>query len=277
MDTAAPEPTERADEVTRLRERLSFYESFDRLIQDNIAKSGDLLRQAMDVKETASAEIAAAQVEVARKRAGDQSRYRLLFSVMLDELTELQGQAERLARRLTDALDEIENELPAGSDAAAMAEIAATDDGGEAATLALDSGEAEEAIPPAIESLTAFDVPIDIQPFSPDDVGPRDVATEGIEPEPQYADVVVPIKGRGTIILVHGVPRATTALSLKRYLEGLDHVATVEPREFAEGILRLEIDGVRPVALDDLRSWPEGARLEAVHVRDDLLEVRLAP
>jgi hypothetical protein len=76
-------------------------------------------------------------------------------------------------------------------------------------------------------------------------------------------------------VLVHGVPRATTALSLKRYLEGLPHVAAVEPREYAEGILRLHVTGRRPVTMTDLRGWADGGALEAVHERDDLIEVRL--
>ena len=76
-------------------------------------------------------------------------------------------------------------------------------------------------------------------------------------------------------MLVHGVPRATTALSLKRYLEGLAHVSGVEPREYAEGILRLHVIGERPVQIDDLRGWSDGSGLEPVHLRDDLVEVRL--
>jgi hypothetical protein len=31
----------------------------------------------------------------------------------------------------------------------------------------------------------------------------------------------------------------------------------------------------RPLQLDDLRGWPDGTGLEPVHVRDDLIEVRL--
>ncbi len=90
-------------------------------------------------------------------------------------------------------------------------------------------------------------------------------------------DLAVNDSGEGSpIVLVHGVPRATTDLSWKRYLEGLAHVGAVEPREFAEGILRLEVSGNRPLAFEDLRSWPEGPRLEPVHLRDDLVEVRLA-
>ena len=78
-----------------------------------------------------------------------------------------------------------------------------------------------------------------------------------------------------TTVLVHGVPRATTALSLKRYLEGLAQVHSVEPREYAEGILRLQVASDRPVGLDDLRGWPEGNQLEPVSISDEFVEVRL--
>jgi hypothetical protein len=77
------------------------------------------------------------------------------------------------------------------------------------------------------------------------------------------------------MVLVHGVPRAAAALSLQRHLAGLDHVEGVEAREFAEGILRLQVTARTPLALDDLRAWDAGAELEPVHVQDDVIEVRL--
>ena len=82
-------------------------------------------------------------------------------------------------------------------------------------------------------------------------------------------------RGLSTVVLVHGVPRATTALSLKRYLESLPHVLAVEPREYAEGILRLHVVGQQHVKIEDLRGWADGADLQPVHIREDLIEVRL--
>ncbi len=79
----------------------------------------------------------------------------------------------------------------------------------------------------------------------------------------------------GATVLVHGVPRATTALSLKRFLENLPEVDQVEPREYAEGVLRLLVLSRRPITIQDLRAWTEGAGLEPINVRDDLLELRL--
>jgi hypothetical protein len=362
---------EKDAEIGRLRERLAFYQSFESLIQDNIARSGDLLRQAMEMREGAASEIAAAQAEAVRQRAEDRSRYRIHFSAMLDELTALQGQAERLARRLTTALDEIELDLPTGAIALSLSEIDLTNEDLLKQTLALDAGsfaltaepetetdvtspEEEEplafvetddhevVVQPAAESVKidaepvldavvpepvaaepdttddlttesaptepapsepeaplaatqdestpddlAEDIPLDIQPFAPEDIvtsrhfaAGNDLALQPAV-DPDFIPTDAPststeLAANSTIVLVHGVPRATTALSLKRYLEGLAHVGNVEPREFAEGILRLEVSGDRPLAFDDLRSWSEGETLEPVHLRDDLVEVRLS-
>jgi hypothetical protein len=373
----SPTEEERDAELIRLRERLAFYQSFDGLIQDNITRSGDLLRQAMQMRESASAEIAAVQAETERQRSEDRDRYRTLFSALLDEVTTVQVQAERLARRLTGALDQLEMDGSAGTYAALPTDLDFEDDNPFLNPLSLDESaetltddteplatneeladlidptedddvspildpttndtseheamteqdevvsittsespsadalpsiedidaaideaitDAEEAEPTVVaESASADDVsddiPVDIQPFAPEDIASsrefladNDLAlqpsseAEAIFPElsptARITSRVAP--SSATIVLVHGVPRATTALSLKRYLEGLAHVGTVEPREFAEGILRLEVSGNRPLAFEDLRSWPEGTGLEPVHLRDDLVEVRLA-
>jgi hypothetical protein len=355
---APAQPTmEEPDELSRLRERLAFYESFDRLIQDNIGRAGELLRQAMELRETASLEVAAARVEAERDRTADRVRYRSLFAATLDEVTALQGQAERLARRLADALDDVEAALPPGATAGESAAVATsepespatraepaeaprlqpTEDGDEEdiGERAEPMAEAIEAVAPApdeaepatepvpaeaesggtgsarfwaarppspapagspaaVEGETG-DEPANVRPFALEDVESvrrqpvaeaaptapaKSVAESGptipaAAERPGVAAGGVGAASSATIVLVHGVPRATTALSLKRYLEGLAHVEAVEPREFAEGVLRLEVSGERPLAFDDLRSWPEGAGLEAVHVRSDLVEVRL--
>ncbi len=78
-----------------------------------------------------------------------------------------------------------------------------------------------------------------------------------------------------TMVLVHGVPRAATALSLQRHLAALDHVESVEAREYAEGILRLQVVASPPLRLDDITRWEAAPGLEPLHVLDDVIEVRL--
>jgi hypothetical protein len=76
-------------------------------------------------------------------------------------------------------------------------------------------------------------------------------------------------------MLVHRVTSAATAQSLQRYLKGLGQVEAVEPREFAQGMLRLELTTREPVTAAELLGWPEGAGHETVTARPDLLEIRL--
>lgn len=335
--THGPTGNDREAEIERLRERLAFYESFDRLIQENIARSGDLLRQAVELRETVAREL----TEAEQRRASERSYYRALVATLLDAVVELQGQTERLARQLSDALDELEAELPpravlslaqpfergapprqlpgaepprltpqpppegaydeqsalpaAAEPAAAEVPegpagavddtiLAAPDldsvaDHTGAEPTAVSEAKTESwadtlLLTPAEAATLARDQPGPKIGTPPSDVGEPATTIPPVAAEPP-PDTSTPRERRSTIVLVHGVPRATAALSLKRYLEGLPHVATVEPREFAEGILRLQVTGDRPLVIDDLRRWPEGAGLEPVHVRDDLVEVRL--
>lgn len=440
-------PDGEESELARLKERLSFYESFDSLIQENVSRASELLRHAATMRENAEEELAKARREIEEARLGDRQEYRALLSGLLDEVTTMQVQIERLARKVTDALDELESSLPAGGpigrlgagttngaavgDQAAEAapalsldpapeEIGPPEPEGEAefrglvppeaepaeaeavlaeaaetpllaeaplpeesesAATADESAEgqemaaaaatteaevaepvasigevildevvqapsdtaapepAEQAAPvtqaeagddgvisdaatsepaeavappapsadePGMEPATAEATPetpsteaaaaetpkpassrlpwlgAEGRPFSGEGLGARRPGTGELRtPEPsqrpeQPSSSPSPAgAGVATAVLVHGVPRATTALSLKRFLEGLPHVGAVEPREYAEGILRLHVTGERSLQIEDLRGWSDGTGLEPVHVREDLIEVRL--
>lgn len=436
-------PDEGESELARLKERLGFYESFDRLIQDNVSRAGELLRHAATMRENAEQELAQARREMEELRSGDRQEYRSLLSGLLDDVTTMQVQIERLARRVADALDDLEVTLPAGSsigrlsatstiepppepapqlpieptmdellppepdgeaahgaqsiepagdveaevivaeietaEASGIApesdadylvaddstpEIATAEAGTESSDAILteapepdteliveevvqgpsdihetpiDGGAAQEQLgdgvltggtitgdassrdedvappAPAEENVvgsapdqTADDlsaaavaepsspepapsrlpwISSDVRPFSVEGIagtGIRRPVTGDLRmPEPAARASTVSATlmtgaGVATAVLVHGVPRATTALSLKRYLESLPHVGAVEPREYAEGILRLHVTGQRSLNIDDLRGWSDGSNLEPVHLRDDLIEVRLS-
>jgi hypothetical protein len=120
---------------------------------------------------------------------------------------------------------------------------------------------------------TPEEPPLEPEGISVDLAPTADEADDDLDDKAGWADSDVPA---ATTLLVHGVPRATTALSLKRYLEGLDQVHSVEPREYAEGVLRLQVSSERPVRLDDLQGWPEASALELVADHDDFVEVRLS-
>lgn len=273
-------------EIAHLRERLAFYESFDQVIRENVSQSSTLLRKAADTREETQRVFETANADRARIRSVERSQFRVLFATMLDEVTTLQGQLERLARRVADSLDDLETDHPLASIAAAAAPAGELAEGDYVVT-APAAPEAEATAPGVTSedfdaSSPAEDEPEGVLPFSADDyvTGVRVVETSELplpgepeaEPAPEVAEAPAVL---GATVLVHGVPRATTALSLKRFIENLADVEQVEPREYAEGVLRLLVSSRRPITIDDLRSWSEGAALEPINVRDDLLEVRL--
>jgi hypothetical protein len=290
-----------SDELERMRERVAFYESFDQLIHENIARSGDLLRQAMDLRETAGRELEEAKAEAERF---DNSRYRETLSDLLDEVTTLQGHVERLGRRVADAIDEFESGLPPGEQTSPPLRLPG---GGDIHADFLDSPPEfvefatpeERSAVAASEPRSDFEAPAS-EPPSETPVAaepPPEAESTWLQPEPALASAGAPsasaagdqptgveppavepepkVQEQSMTMLVHGVPRAATALSLQRYLAQLGQVEAVEPREFAGGVLRLHVAVREPVSVDDLRGWKEGAGFEPVHARHDLIEVRL--
>lgn len=305
-NASRPQPASADDEIIQLRERLAFYESFDQVIHDNVANASDLLRKAAASREAAQRALNEASAQSLVMQKQDRSRFRDLFAAMLDEVTTLQGQLERLARRVADTLDDLESDIdphlpepvhlhPLSSVAEAQP-LTSTEPSQETQASAGETGEgiaappetaAEEPTAPGVtsEDLDASepfdDDEVHVEPFQPDaatisDQPATPVAPAAASTEPPIDEPSHQAEGTGgATILVHGVPRATTALSLKRFLEGLPEVDHVEPREYAEGVLRLLVVGRRPVSLKDLLSWPDGAALEPINIRGDLLEVRL--
>jgi hypothetical protein len=290
-----------SEELERLRERVAFYESFDQLIHENIARSGDLLRHAMDLRETAGRELEEAKAEAERF---DNTRYRETLSDLLEEVTTLQGHVERLGRRVADAIDEFESGLPSGEQATPplrlpggnaihadfldsppeFVEFTTPEERAAVAasgptSVAEATGDRPQAVSPDTSDPQpeAVSIPVDLELVSESEsasalsasapeVPPTEVEPSAAEPE---------VQEQSMIMLVHGVPRAATALSLQRYLAQLGQVAAVEPREYAGGVLRLHVAVREPVSVDDLRGWKEGAGFEPVHARHDLIEVRL--
>ena len=203
-------------ELDRANERLSFYEQFDEIIKQNIVSSSALLREAS----------ARFDSDVAEER----NKYRALLSGILDDLTMLQAQSERLARRVNDALDDLETTLPSvgGAPMASVAPAIAAEAPPEAAAV--------------VNSATGGTrkKPERTKPVPPPAVTAAETAAAApASPLPPVAPVaeMPPTGPTSTTLLVHGVPRASAALGLKSYIEKLDFVSTVEPREFAAGSL----------------------------------------
>ncbi len=269
-ETSIPAGDDRTadDEVALLRQRLAWFESFDELMQSSVGNAGDILREAIEMREAATRDRHEAIAVSSRQHSETLLTYRAVFSGMLDDVTQLQGDAERIARRLSDAIDALEAELqPAVAfpslPTSLNAQIASTVESPDSALDAFDDMEAlaTEELGPISDQMS----PLDVLPA-------HSSITPAPEPPPAATTAA---EDKPFILLMHGVSKAATALSLKSYLERLDFVERVEPREFAAGVLRLQIQTDRALVDRDLASWEPGRDVTTLHARPGLLEVKL--
>ncbi|CAN5553072.1 hypothetical protein BH23CHL5_BH23CHL5_05690 [soil metagenome] len=280
-------PSDSLREIDHLRARLAFYESFDSVITENISRSGDLLREAASMRESAALESEAAHYRLSGELQAVRESFRSTIATLLDDVTDLQGQAERIARRLTDVLDDLESQLMPGPDFPALpADFPALNDvPGHAMPGTTDSkSKVETAIEP---EMSASQAEVDGRPVeaaaifdavsSMESDGPATTDAESPVSTGEADRLVSSVKDPDDPfeLLVHGVPRAATALALKRYLEALDIVDTVEPREFAAGVLRLQIRTGRSLTLADLETWASGLSMTQIRANSGLLELQL--
>ncbi len=91
-------------EIARLQERVAFYESFDELIQQSISRANQMIQEAATRREEASATIERARSEQARERDGQ----RAVLAELLDDVMTIQQATERLAHRVSEALEQVE-------------------------------------------------------------------------------------------------------------------------------------------------------------------------
>ncbi len=333
------------EQLERALERLSFYSSFDKLIQENITRSGELMREAIDLRERARWEIEQGQRDAEGRLASEREAHGEVLASLFDQFDDVRQATDRFADRLTNALADsrgapVEQSSgdqslapfyddalpptafapirPGGGDeslaaiepfSAWDAEQPATSVDDEAAArifaahpfatagqmgsgdLTLLEGHLAEAARhqlagDEIEEQSPAPERMEMAPTSSprnDGEGPLALlderSAEGVgafaEEGTSEAAALASAWPRPVMLLVHGVPRAATALSLQRHLAGLRYVTAVEAREYAEGVLRLQVTVQRPLDVDDLVAWEGATELEAVHVEDNVIEVRL--
>ena len=81
-------------------DRLDFYASFDRLIQDNVAQASRLMRDALALRERTQSELDIAKAQAEERFAAERSRYRLDLEEVHSDLIALQATAATMARRV---------------------------------------------------------------------------------------------------------------------------------------------------------------------------------
>ncbi|MCA9859896.1 MAG: hypothetical protein KC438_09245 [Thermomicrobiales bacterium] len=250
--TASKRKSKAESDLDFARERLAFYEQFDEIIKQNIATSSALLKEA--------------SARLDSDFASERQYHRALLADILDELTSMQEQNARLARRVSDALDALEGTTTPAPEAAVPVDLVA---------------EAPPEVAAVVNAAaTSNRTAPDPQPVVDDPEADTPELASGAAvaqaPNPVVVEPAVPGEPATTTLLVHGVPRASAALALKTYIEQLDFVQSVEPREFAAGLLRLQVDGDRPLMLGDLSGWNLADQIELRNASNDLLEFAIA-
>jgi hypothetical protein len=83
------------------QEWTNFYDSFDKLVQDNLARSSELLRHAMSLPEVADREVAEIKAEMGTKIAAERQTAKEAFALVHKDLVSAQEQGEAMQRSMT--------------------------------------------------------------------------------------------------------------------------------------------------------------------------------
>lgn len=293
--------------LERARERLTFYESFDRIIGENIRRSGELMLETISLREEAQErDRVVAQLEAERNaaRAAEHARNQALLGGLLAEAENALAGLTILRTKLADAL---------ASTAAITDTSAVTSSSNEEKTVpgltrTAGAGDVTPSAPPITDNLDAVketgrpetETLAEIPTAEPASENTTNVQTAAAKEHAVASsdETAVPASTADTAIavtndsaeaagvstprtidlLVHGVSRAPVALSLQNYLKALAGVSAVETREFAEGVLRLNVKTSRPSALTvaDFAEWRDGGTVIPLSEQESVLELSLS-
>lgn len=226
LPTGVADPDELRARLAEARDRLSFYEGFDRVIAENVRRSGELMLEMLEMREAMTA---------STERGSRQERGRLAAG-----LIELESGLQVVRAHVDDL-------------------------GEQAASLRRTLGAGS---PPAAP----------LQPSPPPRPSKAPVASTEPDVAP-IADAPAPAAGwtapQVIDVIAHQVTKATVALSLQRYLGGLEPVSGIEAREFAEGVLRMQVTARQPLTAGDLAGWSDGGRVTVLRLQPTMVELTL--
>lgn len=270
LRTTSDDPAELQRLLELARERLAFYESFDRIIGENVRRSGELMLERISLREQVEARAASAARERAEQEARiteSRSQYQGLLRDLMREVNTLRTSLDDMQARLQRAEDALGSDKEGESDSAPEGEpdsdLASPSPDEEEG----DAPEEASPIPDRTATIAAMEAGGSAPPPAPEPAsGPHPAAAREVWETSQVVELIA-----------HGVPRAADALSLQRYLGGLDHVAGVEAREFAEGVLRLQITARAPISVDDIHGWPGNPDVRILQHQPKVIEIDCAP
>jgi len=285
-----------------LRERLRIYESFDEVIAESMRRARGFLDEAAEMREKVIRELAEARQELEEEIAEARAKLR-------EEIAEAREEIEAERHELVSIARTILHRSGSSGKSGAQAEgpIAEPEP---VTPYPLDQRPAHEAeqeaalipapvtsqTPPAAVESTALEStePPDA-PQTPEEPNPApgevpDVSVAEApepapvgDPEPVPPVIVEPAPEAATAepepvrttIIVHGISRPAVATGLQRYLLAQPGVTAVEPREFAEGILRLQIHASTPIDDHLFAGWSDGAGMTVIQRVPRTVEVIL--
>ncbi|MGB3329726.1 MAG: hypothetical protein WBA46_12275, partial [Thermomicrobiales bacterium] len=106
LEIDSDDPAVLRQALQRARERLAFYEGFDRIIGENIKRSGELMLETIALREDAqAAEQAriARETEVEAAHRAERDRTQTLLTALQDEIAGFQATTASLASRVAEA------------------------------------------------------------------------------------------------------------------------------------------------------------------------------
>jgi hypothetical protein len=269
-------------DLASLQQLSSGFESFNQVIADNIARAKSIIQEAAAARAQAAQDIADERARFEQEMAEARATFEAEKAA---EQARLDGQRSQL---LAVAQAVINNdwpepatppapaavapppapvapvEPPPAPDAAiagaaeANTEVEAPDVAAEPVVAA--TAELMEAAPsePAEESVPATAA----EPAAPVEL------TAALEPAPSSEPT-------RTTVIVHGIHKPAIATGLQRFLLGQPGIAGVEPREFAEGILRLQVRASVPISEDLFTGWSDGEGMTVIQRVPQTVEVIL--
>lgn len=265
LATDSTDPQVLRELLDRARERLAFYESFDRIIGENIRRSGELMVETVALREQAqvlAARSAEERATLAAKRQAERDHYRALIAQALHEVSSVRPVIDTMVTRLESVLAELGEGEETDSGAAATASatsISTISALVESRSTPPDRQEATELAP----KFSSEEPTTDTDGEAPVEEPAVETADTAVEEETSNVEAETAVTSespttdgpRSIDVLAHGVPSARVAISLQKVLRDLDVVSSVEAREFANGELRLAVQATDALPQATLESW----------------------
>ena len=275
-------------DLEALKTRMHVYESFDSVISENTANARNILIEAAELRERVTREVTqereALYAEIADRRARLDAEFVGLRASFDADLQALRAEFEQ---ELIDRRASTDNDLVATRQliedeklrfAAAQAKIATT------AHAILNLVEIQPAPDSSAQEVAETPAPTLEPPAQPEKPTAASEPVPALEPvqapavvQPPIADAPAAPKGdpAKTTIIIHGINRPVVATGLQRYLLSKDGVISVEPREFAEGILRLQVRATTPITESLFTGWDDGEGMTVIQRLPQTVEIVL--